>query len=49
MEPMYEVVDVRTGAVVSKHASLRRAKRAADRRDAEYGAVRFIVRRRALA
>jgi hypothetical protein len=41
----YEVVDTRTGEVVSAHADLRRAKRAADRRDAEYGAVRYVVRR----
>jgi hypothetical protein len=42
--PTHMVVDSKTGAVVSKHASLKTASRSANRRDQEYGAVRYIVK-----
>lgn len=42
--PTHVVVDSKTGAVVSKHASLKTASRSANRRDQEYGAVRYIVK-----
>lgn len=41
----HEVVDIQTGKVTGSYGSLRRAHRAADRKDIEYGAVRYIVRR----
>lgn len=40
----HEVVDARTGKVVGQYRSVHRALAAADRRDAAYGAVRYIVR-----
>ena len=50
----YEVVDSRTGDIVRVFAvegraaqNMRAAYRLADRMDAEYGAVRYVVRRRA--
>jgi hypothetical protein len=42
--PTHAVIDSKTGAVVSKHASLKTASRSANRRDQEYGAVRYIVK-----
>lgn len=41
----YRVTDAHTGATVGTYATLRAAHRAADRRDAAYGAVRFTVSR----
>jgi hypothetical protein len=41
----YEIVDHRTGRVVAHAKTLRGACRACDRRDAEYGAVRYSHRR----
>jgi hypothetical protein len=40
----YEVVDIQTGQVVARCRSRSGALRAADRRDNEYGAVRYVVR-----
>lgn len=40
----YQVVDIQTGQVIGTYASSRSAYRVADRRDAAYGAVRYIVR-----
>lgn len=41
---MYQVVDSRTGLVVSTHTTRTRATRRADRLDSHYGAVRYVVR-----
>lgn len=41
----HELVDMQTGAVVGKYISNSRALRAGDRKDNEYGAVRYCVRR----
>jgi hypothetical protein len=41
---MYAVIDTHTGRRVGIYGSRTRAYRYADRRDAEYGAVRYIVR-----
>lgn len=40
----HEVVDIQTGQVVARCRTRSGALRAADRRDNEYGAVRYIVR-----
>ncbi len=40
----YELVDTKTGKVVASFAKSASAYRSADRRDAAYGAVRYIVR-----
>jgi hypothetical protein len=45
----HEVVDSRTGAVVGQYVSAGAALRVADRRDAEFGAVRYTVRPIAVA
>jgi hypothetical protein len=44
-EKTHELVDIQTKNVVGQYTSIGRALRAADKRDAEYGAVRYIVRR----
>lgn len=41
----YEVVDVQTRQVVGQYVDIHRTHAAADRKDAAYGAVRYIVRR----
>ena len=40
----HHVVDTHTGQVVSKHGSARAAYRSADKKDMDYGAVRYSVR-----
>lgn len=42
----YQVVDVQSGRVVGEYAakSVNRARSFADRKDREYGAVRYVVR-----
>lgn len=40
----YELIDSRTGAVIGTYRSRTRAYARADRMDAEYGAVRYVVR-----
>lgn len=40
----HEVVDCHTQQVVGQYKSARRAYSAADRKDAAYGAVRYVVR-----
>ena len=39
-----QVIDTKTGEVVKTFSNSRRAHRYADKRDLEYGAVRFVVR-----
>lgn len=39
-----QVIDTKTNAVVKTFTDSRRAHRYADKRDMEYGAVRFVVR-----
>lgn len=40
----YDVIDCRTKCTVGNFSTLRRARNFADQKDAEYGAVRYIVR-----
>jgi len=40
----YEVIDRRTGAVVGTYTNKTRARNVRDRKDLEYGAVRYMVR-----
>lgn len=40
----HEVTDARTGYVVRQFTSLKAAYRFADKKDAEFGAVRYCVR-----
>lgn len=40
----HEVIDAQTKAVIGQYTSLNRALAVADRKDADYGAVRYIVR-----
>jgi len=42
---LYELIDGQTGARVGTYQTLTRALRARDRRDNEYGAYRYHVRR----
>lgn len=42
---MYKVTDSRTGQTMKVCKTLKGAHRVADRMDAEYGAVRYIVAR----
>lgn len=41
---MYQVIDIQTGKIVAENADGAKARRVAHRKDAAYGAVRFIVR-----
>jgi len=41
----YQVIDRQTRAVVGTYSTLSRAHRAADKKDLEYGAIRYLVRR----
>lgn len=41
----HEVIDGQSGRPVGSYSSLRRASRAADRLDLDYGAVRYHARR----
>ncbi len=41
---MYQVIDRQTGLVVGTYADVKRARRARDRKDLEYGAYRYMVR-----
>jgi hypothetical protein len=45
MDNVYRVIDSRTGKIVGVYNSLAAAYRRADKLDAEYGAVRYIVTR----
>lgn len=45
VEKTHEIIDSRTGESVAKYSSLRRALHAADKKDNEYGAVRYIVKK----
>jgi hypothetical protein len=47
-EGRWQVRDTMTGAVVGTYGSLKTAHRVADRKDAEYGAVRYVVGRAAV-
>ena len=40
----YQVIDTKTGDTVKTFADSRKAHRYADRKDLEYGAVRYSVR-----
>ena len=40
----YQVIDCQTQTVVATYTDSKRAHRAAERRNQEYGAVRFAVR-----
>lgn len=40
----YQVIDIRTKQVVKTYADRKTARRAADRLDLQYGAVRYIVK-----
>lgn len=42
--PTHQVVDSQTGNVVGSYSSRKRAHTAADKKDLEYGAVRYIVK-----
>lgn len=41
---MYQVIDIQTQFVVGTYKSRNRAYSLADRKDLEYGAVRYIVK-----
>ena len=41
---MYSVIDIKTGDIVGRYASSKRAYRIADRLDLHFGAVRFVVK-----
>ncbi|MEK6346383.1 MAG: hypothetical protein V4764_02825 [Burkholderia sp.] len=41
---MYHVIDTQTGATIKSHSTGRAARAYAHRKDAAYGAVRFVVR-----
>lgn len=41
---MYEVIDIKTKEVVATKKTRNAARRVADRKDLEYGAVRYVVR-----
>lgn len=41
----YLVIDIRTKATVGTYSTLKRATNAADRKDLEYGAIRYCVQR----
>ena len=43
----FEIVDIKTKLIVGTYSNRRRAVNAANRKDLEYGAVRYIVRRAA--
>lgn len=45
MAKTHEVIDGQSGRSVGSYSSLRRASRAADRLDLDYGAVRYHARR----
>lgn len=42
---MYEIVDRKTGQVVSRCKTLAGARRSVDRRDNAYGAYRYMARK----
>ena len=42
--PTHQVVDSQTGQVVGQYSTRRRAMNVADKKDLEYGAVKYIVR-----
>lgn len=44
-EATHQIVDSQTGTVIGSYSSLKRASHAADKKDLEYGAVRYVVRR----
>ncbi len=41
---MYNVVDRQTQKIVGTYATLKAARRSADRKDLQYGAIRYLVR-----
>ncbi|SOY56819.1 hypothetical protein [Cupriavidus taiwanensis] len=41
---MYQVIDIKTKAVVSSHKDRKQARNKANRLDNVYGAVRYVVR-----
>ena len=41
---MYQILDIQTKKIVSKHATRVVAKRKADRMDMQYGAIRYVVK-----
>lgn len=42
---MYKVIDRHTGITVGTYATLKAARRTADRKDLQYGAIRYMVQR----
>lgn len=41
---MFQVIDIQTRQVVGTYETAKAARKARDRKDAQYGAVRFVVR-----
>ena len=41
---MYQIIDSQTGLVVGTYSTAKRARAARDRKDLEYGAIRYAVR-----
>ncbi len=41
---MYNVIDRQTQQIVGTYATLKAARRSADRKDLQYGAIRYMVR-----
>lgn len=44
MTQKYEIVDIQTGAKFGPYKTLRQAHVVADKKDLQYGAVRYVVR-----
>ncbi len=42
---MYEVIDRKSNKVIGVYQTRLRARRVADRKDLEYGAIRYLVRK----
>lgn len=42
---MYQIIDSKTGKVLGTYQTLKTARRIADRKDLEYGAIRYIIKR----
>ena len=40
----YQVIDRQTGKVVGEYATVQAARKARDRKDLAYGAIRYMVR-----
>jgi hypothetical protein len=44
MTRKYEIIDIQTGAKFGPYKTLRQAHTIADKKDLQYGAVRYVVR-----